>query len=109
MAPVTLLTCGVLVGGERGGAVAVFPRDASSKAGMVWHGPQPRPKQTLTRLGGKKEGKDGAAMWFAGIGSRSRERDDGKLAKCSSPRGDLVHPRGAEDGEARGGLGDTRG
>jgi len=68
MALVSLLTCGVLVGGERGGAVVVFPRDGSTKAGMAWHGPQPRPKQTLTRLGGKKEGKDGAAARFAGIG-----------------------------------------
>ena len=67
MAPVSLLTCGVLVGGERGGAVAVFPRDGGTKAGMAWHGPQPRPKQTLTRLGGKKEGKDRAAARFAGI------------------------------------------
>jgi len=68
MAPVSLLTCGVLFGCERGGAVAMFPRDGSTKAGMAWHGPQPRPKQTLTGLGGKKEGKDRAAARFAGIG-----------------------------------------
>jgi len=68
MAPVSLLTCGVLVGGERGGAVAVFPHDGGTKARMAWHRPQPRPKQTLTRLGGKKEGKDRAAARFAGIG-----------------------------------------
>jgi len=27
--------------------------------------------------------------------------------KCGSPRGDLVQPRGGEDGGARGGLGDA--
>ena len=68
MALVSLLTCGVLVGGERDGAVAVFPRNGDTKAGMAWHRPQPRPKQTLTRLGGKKEGKDRAAARFARIG-----------------------------------------
>jgi len=47
MAPVSLLMCGVLVGGGRGGAVAVFPHDGGTKAGMAWHGPQPRPKQTV--------------------------------------------------------------
>jgi len=47
MAPVSLLTCGVLVGGERGGATAVFPHDGDTKAEMAWHEPQPRPKQTL--------------------------------------------------------------
>jgi len=35
MAPVSLLTCGVVVGGERGGAVAVFPHDGGTKAGMA--------------------------------------------------------------------------
>jgi len=67
MAPVSLLTCGVLVGGERDGAVAVFPHDGGTKAGMAWHGPESRPKQTLTQLGGKKEDKDRAAARFAGI------------------------------------------
>ena len=67
MAPVSLLTCGVLVGGERVGAVAVFPRDGGTKAGMAWHTPQPRPRQTLTRLREKKEDKDGAAARFTGI------------------------------------------
>jgi len=47
MAPVSLLTCGVLVSGERGGAVAVFSHDGGTKAGMAWHGPQPRPTQSL--------------------------------------------------------------
>ena len=32
MAPVSLLTCVALDGGERGGAVAVFPRDGGTKA-----------------------------------------------------------------------------
>jgi len=68
MAPVSLLTCGVLVGGEHSGAVAVFPRDGGTKAGMVWHKPQPRPRQTLMQLGEKKEDKDGAAVRFVGIG-----------------------------------------
>ena len=68
MAPVSLLTCGVLVGGERGGAAAVFPYDGGTKAGMAWHGPQPRPKQTLTRLERKKEGKNGVAARFVGVG-----------------------------------------
>jgi len=68
MAPVSLLMCGVLVGGERGGAVAVFPRDGGTKAGMAWHRPQPRPRQTLTLLGEKKEDKDGAVVRFTGIG-----------------------------------------
>jgi len=68
MAPVSLLTCGVLVGGERGGAAAVFPHDGGTKAGMAWHEPPPRPKQTLTRLGWKKGGKNGAVARFAGIG-----------------------------------------
>jgi len=35
MAPVSLLTCGVVVGGERGGAVAVLPHDSGTKAGMA--------------------------------------------------------------------------
>jgi len=65
---VSLLTCEVLVGGERGGAVAVFPHDGGTKAGMAWHEPPPIPKQTLTRLGGKKGGKNGAAARFTGIG-----------------------------------------
>jgi len=68
MAPLSLLTCGVLVGGERGGAVAVFPRDGGTKAGMAWHKPQLRPRQTLMGLREKKEDKDGAAVRFAGIG-----------------------------------------
>jgi len=35
MAPVSQLTCGVVVGGERGGAVAVFLHDGGTKAGMA--------------------------------------------------------------------------
>jgi len=68
MAPVSLLTCGVLVGGERGGAAAVFSHDGGTKAGMAWHKPPPRPKQALTRLEWKKEGKGRVAARFAGIG-----------------------------------------
>jgi len=41
MASVSLLMCGVLVGGERGGAVVVFLHDGGTKAGMAWHEPQP--------------------------------------------------------------------
>jgi len=35
MAPVSLLTCEVLLGGEHGSAAAVFPRDGDVSAGMV--------------------------------------------------------------------------
>ena len=35
MALVSLLTYGVAVGGECGGAVAVFPHDGGTKAGMA--------------------------------------------------------------------------
>ena len=94
MAPVSLLTCGVLVSGERGGAVAVFSHDGGTKAGMAWHGPQPRPKQTLTRLGGKKEGKDRAAARFAGIGvattmnpTTTNSRNAAHLGEISSNQG----------------------
>ena len=94
MAPVSLLTCGVLVSGERGGAVAVFSHDGGTKAGMAWHGPQPRPKQTLTRLGGKKEGKDRAAARFAGIGvatavnpTTANSQNAAHLGKISSNQG----------------------
>jgi len=65
---VSLLTCEVLVGGEHGGAATVFPRDGEDSAGMACRGPMPRPKQTLTRLRGKKGSKDGAAARFAGLG-----------------------------------------
>ena len=68
MAPVSLLTCEVLIGGERGGAAAVFPHDGGTKAGMAWHEPPRRPKLTLTRLIGEKGSKNGAATRFAGIG-----------------------------------------
>ena len=68
MALVSLLTCEVLIGAERGGAATVSPHDGGTKAGMAWHEPPPRPKQTLTRLRGKKRGKNGAAARFAGIG-----------------------------------------
>lgn len=94
MAPVSLLTCGVLVGGERGGAVAVFPRNGGTKAEMAWHGPQLRPKQTLTRLRGKKEGKDRAAARFAGIGvatavnpATANSQNVAHLGKISSNQG----------------------
>ena len=69
MTPVSLLTCEVLVGGERGGAAAVFPHDGGTEARMAWHEPTPRPKQTLTQHGEKKGGKNGAAARFAGIGA----------------------------------------
>jgi len=61
MAPVSLLTCEVLVGGEHGGAASAFPHDGGTKAKMTWCEPTPRPKQTLTRLRGKKGGEGGAA------------------------------------------------
>ena len=64
----SLLTCEVLVGGEHGGAAAVFPHDGGTTAGMAWCGPTPRPKQTLMRLRGKKGGESEAATRFAGIG-----------------------------------------
>jgi len=41
-------------------------------------------------------------------GRDGREPDDFKLAKCGSPQGDLVQPRGGEDGGARGGLRDAQ-
>ena len=110
MAPVSLLTCGVLVGGERGGAVAVFPRDGGTKAGMAWHGPQPRPKQTLTRLGGKKEGKDRAAARFAGIGvatavnpTTANSQNAAHLGKISSNQGVDKMEELEADLETRGG------
>ena len=78
MAPVSLLTCEVLIGGERGGAAAVFPHDGGTKAGMAWLEPPPRPKQTLMRLRGKKGGKNGAAARFAQIGvATAVNADDG--------------------------------
>jgi len=48
----------------------VFPHDGGTKAGMAWHGPQPRTKQTLTRLERKKDAKDGAARGSPESGSR---------------------------------------
>jgi len=84
----------VLVGGERDGAVVVFPHDGGTKAGMAWHGPQPRPKQTLTRLRGKKEGKDRAVARFAGIGvattmnlTTANSQNAAHLGKISSNQG----------------------
>jgi hypothetical protein len=65
---VSLLTCEVLVGGEHGGAVAVFPRDGETKAVMAWCGPTPRPKHNLTLTKEKKGSEGGAAARFAGIG-----------------------------------------
>ena len=63
-----LLTCEVLVGGEHGGAAAVFPRDGEAIAVMAWCGPMPRPKHNLTLLSEKKGSKGRAAARFAGIG-----------------------------------------
>jgi len=109
MAPVSLLMCEVFVGGEHGGAAAVFPRDGGTNAGMAWCEPTPRPKQTLTRLRGKKGGKSGAAARFAGVRGRDgREPNDNELAKCRSPRGDLFQPKSGKDGGAQGELGDAR-
>ena len=68
MAPVSLLTCEVLVGGEHGSAAAVFPRDGGVSAAMAWRGPTSRPKQTLTLPKEKKGSEGGAAARFAGIG-----------------------------------------
>jgi len=65
---VSLLTCEVLVGGEHGGAAAVFPCDGEVLAGMAWCGPTLRPKQTLMLPREKKGSKGGAAARFAGIG-----------------------------------------
>jgi len=48
------------------------------------------------RWGSPKWGRDG------------REPDDDGLAKCRSPQGDLVQPRGGEDGGARGELRDAQ-
>ena len=94
MAALSLLTCRVLVGGERDSAVAVFLHDGGTKDGMAWHGPQSRPKQTLTRLGGKKEGKDRAATRFAGIGAATavnpttaNSQNAANLGKISSNQG----------------------
>jgi len=52
-------------------------------------------------------------VWSSGEVRRScgrdgREPDDGELEKYGSPRGDLGLPRGGEEGEARGRLGDTQ-
>ena len=67
MAPMSLLTCGVVVGGEHGGALAVFPHDGVTKAWMGGHRPRPWPRQALTWLRKKGEGRDRAAARFAGI------------------------------------------
>ena len=94
MAPVSLLTCEVLVGGEHDGAAAVFPHDGGASAGMAWRGPALRPKQTLTRLRREKGGKDGAAARIAGIGvttvvnpTTRNSRNVAHLRKISSNRG----------------------
>jgi len=94
MPPVSLLTCEVLVGGEHGGAASVFPRDGGTKAEMAWREPTSRPKQTLTRLRGKKRDKDGAAARFAGIGvatavnpTTTNSRNAAHLEEISSNRG----------------------
>jgi len=109
MTPVSLLTCVVLVGGEHGGAAAVFPHDGGVSAGMVWREPTPRPKQTLTRL--KKEER--RREWSSGEVRRNRcrdgrEPDDDELAKCRSAREDLVQPRGGGHGGAQGRIGDAQ-
>jgi len=65
---VSLLTCEVLVGGEHGGAAAVFPRDGEVSAAMARREPMSRPKQNLTLPKEKKGNKGGAAARFAGIG-----------------------------------------
>jgi len=95
MAPVSLLTCEVLVGGEHGGAAAVFPRDGGVPAGMTWRGPTPTPRLTLTRLRRKRGGKDGAAARFAGIGvatavnlTTMNSRNVAHLGEISSNRGE---------------------
>jgi len=64
----SLLTCGVVVGGEWGFKAAVFPHDGVTKAGMAWHRPQRWPRQALTWLREKKGGRDGAAARFAWVG-----------------------------------------
>ena len=68
MALVSLLTCEVLIGAERGGAATVSPHDGGTKAGMAWCEPTPRPKQNLTLSKEKKGTEGGAAARFAGIG-----------------------------------------
>jgi len=91
---VSLLTCEVLVGGEHGGAAAVFPHDGDASAGMEWRGPTPRPKQTLTRLRGKKGGESEVVARFARIGvatavnpTTTNSRNVAHLGKISSNRG----------------------
>ena len=68
MAPVSLLTCRVVVGGERDGTAAVFPLDGVTRDGMVWHRRRWWPKKALTWLGQKKGGRDGAAARFVEVG-----------------------------------------
>jgi len=94
MAPVSLLTCKVLVGGEHDGAAAVFPRDGDASAVMAWCGPTSRPKPTLTRLRREKGSKEGAAARFAGIGvatavnpTTTNSRNVAHLREISSNRG----------------------
>jgi len=65
---VSVLTCEVLVGGEHGGAAAVFPRDGGVSAAMAWRVSTSRPKQTLTLPNEMKGSKGRAAVKFAGIG-----------------------------------------
>ena len=90
----SLFTCGVLVGGEHGGAAAVFPHDSGASARMAWPRPTPRPKQTLTCLKREKGGKDGAAARFAGIEvatavnpTTTNSRNVAHLGEISSNRG----------------------
>jgi len=116
MAPVSLLTCEVLVGGEHGGAATVFPRDGDVSARMAWHGPTPRPKQTLTRLRGKRGSKDGAAARFAGIGVATAANPTTKNLRNAAHLGEISSNRWVEkmeeleaDLEALGGEARCRG
>jgi len=93
---VSLLTCEVLVCAEHDGAVTVFPRDGEVLAGMAWRGLTPRPKQTLTRLRGKKGSKDGAAARFAGIGVTTGANTTTKNLRNAAHLGEISSNRWVE-------------
>jgi len=106
----------MLVGGEHGGAATVFPRDGDVSTGMAWHGPTPRPKQTLTRLRGKRGSKDGAAARFAGIGVATAANPTTKNLRNATHLGEISSNRWVEkmeeleaDLEALGGEAKHRG
>jgi len=93
---VSLLTCEVLVGGEHGGATTVFLRDGEVSARMAWRGLTPRPKQSLTRLRGKKGSKDGAVARFAGIGVTTAVNPTTKNLRNAAHLGEITSNRWVE-------------